>query len=249
MLNGTVTTEELNVGTVLAELARIAELEVLLAADGGEAPVLGDNDLLATGELVLGTAEGLKSGSTVGVTGADGQNNLANVHTGDETLGLTEGTTHTGLQTIGTSARQHLVDTDDVEGVHTDAQVETFLTGDLDKVPIESHMRMCPCMSGERYGSGSSNVLVGANTGGFESLGGQLLVLVGNQVDAGGEVIHVGLLTTKIEDTNLRVGNTTVEPGLRVRLDVGRLMSAKNADLKKKKFAQKSHNQCHTYLA
>jgi hypothetical protein len=131
-----VTTEELNVGTILAELALLAELEVLLAANGGETPVLGDNDLLATGELVLRAAEGLKSSSTVGVTGADGQNDLANVHTGDETLGLTEGTTHTGLQTIGTSARQHLVDTDDVEGVHTDAQVETFLTGDLHKVPI-----------------------------------------------------------------------------------------------------------------
>ena len=210
-------TEELDVSTVLEELALLAELEVLLAADGGEAPVLGDNDLLATGELVLRAAEGLESGSTVGVTGADGQNDLANVHTGDETLGLTEGTTHTGLQTIGTSARQHLVDTDDVEGVHTDAQVETFLTGDLDKVPIESYMRLGSWMSGERRGSGSDNVLVGANTGG---LGGQLLVLVGNQVDAHGEVIHVGLLTTKIEDTNLRVGNTTVEPGLGVRLDV-----------------------------
>lgn len=213
-------TEELNVGTVLEELALLAELDVLLAADGGEAPVLGDNDLLATGELVLRAAEGLESGSTVGVTGADGQNDLANVHTGNKTLGLTEGTTHTGLQTIGTSARQHLVDTDDVEGVHTDAQVETFLTGDLHKVPIKSYMRLCPWLSGERCGSGSSNVLVGANTGGFESLGGQLLVLVGNQVDAGGEVIHVSLLTTKIEDTNLRVGNTTVEPGLGVRLDV-----------------------------
>lgn len=213
-------TEELDVSTVLEELALLAELEVLLAADGGEAPVLGDNDLLATGELVLRAAEGLESGSTVGVTGADGQNDLANVHTGDETLGLTEGTTHTGLQTIGTSARQHLVDTDDVEGVHTDAQVETFLTGDLDKVPIESYMRLCSWRSGERRGSGSDNVLVGANTGGLESLGGQLLVLVGNQVDAHGEVIHVGLLTTKIEDTNLRVGNTTVEPGLGVRLDV-----------------------------
>lgn len=187
-------TEELDVSTVLEELALLAELKVLLAADGGEAPVLGDNDLLATGELVLRAAEGLESGSTVGVTGADGQNDLTNVHTGDETLGLTEGTTHTGLQTIGTSARQHLVDTDDVEGVDADAEVETFLTGDLDKV------------------------LVGANTGGLESLGGQLLVLVGNQVDAHGEVIHVGLLTTKIEDTNLRVGNTTVEPGLGVRL-------------------------------
>lgn len=132
-------TEELNVGTVLEELALLAELDVLLAADGSETPVLGDNDLLATGELVLRAAEGLESGSTVGVTGADGQNDLANVHTGDETLGLTEGTTHTGLQTIGTSARQHLVDTDDVEGVHTDAQVETFLTGDFHKVPIENY--------------------------------------------------------------------------------------------------------------
>jgi len=132
-----VATEELNVGTVGAELALLAELDVVLAADGGEAPVLGDNDLLATGELVHGAAEGLKSGSTVGVTGADGQNDLANVHTGDETLGLTEGTTHTGLQTIGTSARQHLVDTDDVEGVDTDTEVETFLTGDLDEVPVK----------------------------------------------------------------------------------------------------------------
>jgi hypothetical protein len=81
-------------------------------------------------------------------------------------------------------------------------------------------MRLCPRISGERCGSVSSNVLVGANTGGFESLGGQLLVLVGNQVDAGREVIHVSLLTTKIEDANLRVGNTTVEPGLGVRLEV-----------------------------
>ena len=135
VLDQTVATQELHVGTVLLELALLAQLDVLLAADGGEAPVLGDNDLLATRELVHGAAESLDGGSTVGVTGADGQDDLANVHTGDNTVGLTEGTTHTGLQTIGTSARQHLVDTDDVEGVRTDTQVETFLTGDLHKVP------------------------------------------------------------------------------------------------------------------
>jgi hypothetical protein len=194
LLDLTMATEELNVGTILAELALLAELNVVLTANGGEAPVLGDNDLLAAGELVHGAAESLQSGGAVGVTGTDRQNDLADVDTGDETLGLSVGTTHTGLQTIGTSARQHLVDTDDVEGVDTDTEVETFLTGDLHEV------------------------LVGANTGGFESLGGQLLVLVGDQVDTGGEVVHVGLLTTKIEDTNLRVGNTTVEPGLGVGL-------------------------------
>jgi len=189
-----VTTQELDVGTILLELALLAELDVLLAADGGETPVLGDNDLLATGELVHGAAESLESGGTVGVTSADGQNDLADVHTGNETLGLTEGTTHTGLETIGSGTRQHLVDTDDVVGVDTDTEVETFLTGDLDEV------------------------LVGTDTGGLESLGGQLLILVGDKVDTGGEVVHVGLLTTEIEDTNLGVGNTTVEPGLRVGL-------------------------------
>jgi hypothetical protein len=65
------------------------------------------------------------------------------------------------------------------------------------------------------------NVLVGTNTGGLKSLGGQLLVLVGDEVDTHGEVIHVSLLTTKIENANLRVGNTTVEPGLGVRLVKG----------------------------
>lgn len=136
LLNQTVATQELDVGTILLELALLAKLDVLLAADGGEAPVLGDNDLLAAGELVHGTAESLDGGGTVGVTGADGQNDLANVHTGDGTLRLTEGTTHTGLETIGSGARKHLVDTDDVEGVHTDTEVETFLTGDLHEVPV-----------------------------------------------------------------------------------------------------------------
>lgn len=40
-------------------------------------------------------------------------------------------------------------------------------------------------------------------------------------MDAGGEVVDVGLLTTQIEDTNLGVGNTTVEPGLGVGLNAG----------------------------
>ena len=65
---------------------------------------------------------------------------------------------------------------------------------------------------------GANDILVGANTGGFEGLGGQLLVLVGDEVNAEGEVIDVGLLTSQIEDTDLGVGNTTVEPGLRVGL-------------------------------
>lgn len=57
--------EELDVSTVDLDAATSLALEVLLAAERGEAPVLGDNDLLATRELVLGAAEGLKSDGTV----------------------------------------------------------------------------------------------------------------------------------------------------------------------------------------
>ena len=136
LLDQTVATQELNVGTILLELALVAELDVVLATDGGEAPVLGDDDLLAAGELVHGTAQSLDGGGAVGVTGADGQDDLADVHTGNGTLGLTEGTTHTSLETIGSGAGHHLVVTDDLEVVHSLSLVETFLTGDLDEVPI-----------------------------------------------------------------------------------------------------------------
>lgn len=68
-------------------------------------------------------------------------------------------------------------------------------------------------------------ILVGANTGGFESLRGQLLVLVGDHVHAGREVVDIGLLTSKIEDTDLWVRDTTVEPGLGVGLFLQMLVS------------------------
>jgi hypothetical protein len=132
------------------------------------------------------------------VTSADAHDDLTNVDTGDSAVGLAPGTTHTGLQSIGTSARQHLVDTDDVVRVSADTQVETFLSGVLDEV------------------------LVGANTGGLEGLGAQLLILVGDEVDAEREVVDVGALTAQIEDTDLGVGDTTVEPRLGIRLNSAR---------------------------
>lgn len=83
---------------------------------------------------------------------------------------------------IGTSAREGLVATDDVEGVDTDPHVERVLAGRLD------------------------DVLVGANTGGLKSLRRDLLVLVGDEVAAEGEVVDRGLLATEVEDTDLRKG-------------------------------------------
>lgn len=50
--------QELHVCPIDLYLAFGALLEVLVAAERGEAPVLGDDDLLAAGELVLRAAEG-----------------------------------------------------------------------------------------------------------------------------------------------------------------------------------------------
>lgn len=194
LLQVAVVGKELDVSTVDLDAASSLLVEVLLAAERGEAPVLGDNDLLATRELVLGSSESLESDSAVVVTSADAHEDLANVDTSDRAVRLAPGTTHTGLQSIGTGAGQHLVDTDDVEGVGADAQVETLLTTVLDEV------------------------LVGANTGSLEGLGAQLLILVGDEMDAEREVIDVRLLSAKIKDADLGVGDTTVEPRLGVRL-------------------------------
>jgi len=186
--------EELDIGTINLNLSLLALLNVLLTAERGEAPVPGDDDFLATGELVLATPQSLESGGTMRVPSADGHEDLADVHASNKAVGLAERATHTRLQSIGTSARQHLVDTDDMVRVDADTQMETFLSGNLDQV------------------------LVGANTGGFEGLGGQLLVLVGDKVDAEREVVYVGALATEIEDANLGIRYTTVEPALGVGL-------------------------------
>lgn len=105
------------------------------------------------------------------VTGADTEDDLANVDTSNGAVRLAPSTTHARLQSIGTGARQHLVDADDVEGVNAHAQVETFLSGNLDEVPAAIRKRTMRMRA---------NLLVGANTGGFESLGTQLFVLVGH---------------------------------------------------------------------
>jgi hypothetical protein len=82
--------------------------------------------------------------------------------------------------------------------VGSHAEVETFFASQLDKV------------------------LVGANAGRLEGLGAQLLILVGDQVDTEREVIDGRTLAAQIKDPNLSVGYTTVEPGLRIRLEARR---------------------------
>ena len=62
-------------------------------------------------------------------------------------------------------------------------------------------------------------ILVGADAGGFESFGRQLLVLVGDHVDAEGEFIDVGSLAAQVENADFGIGHTTVEARLGIWLE------------------------------
>lgn len=63
--DGAVLAEELHVGTVNTDLTSLALLDVLVTVERSETPLLGDDDLLATWELVLRTAEGLDGSGAV----------------------------------------------------------------------------------------------------------------------------------------------------------------------------------------
>jgi len=194
LLDGTSTVRETDVVATVQQAALGLVLLVLSVAELGEAPLVGDDDVLATRELETGTTQSLHDVSLVGLLGAHGQDDLADVDTGDSAIRLAVGTTHTSLQTIGTGARQHLVDAQHVEGVEANAQVEGILAAVL------------------------GHVLVHHNTGSFQSLGRDLLVLAGDQVHAQLEVLDGGVLASDIIDLNLGVRNTTAVTRLDVRL-------------------------------
>ena len=85
--------------------------------------------LLPAGELELGSPEGLDNGVLVLIVGPDGHEGLSDANASDGSLGLAEGASHSSLEPIGASARQHFVDPEHMEGVDADPDVELILGG------------------------------------------------------------------------------------------------------------------------
>jgi len=188
LLQGTSSTNKLYISSILYHSLLVLELHVVLAGHIREAPLLRDNDFLTAGELVPCTAESLLDDSSIGFFATDREDDLADVDTGDSAVGLTPSTTHTGLQPISTSTTQHLVDTDNVEWVHTDAHVERILARCL------------------------GDILVSANTSCFERLRAQLLILIGDKMTAEGELVDGGTFTAEVKNPDFRIRDTTVVP-------------------------------------
>jgi len=186
--------DKLDVGAVLDDHLLILQLRIILLVDVGEAPFLGDDDLLAARELVSSAPEGLNDDSRIGILRADGEDYLADVHTGHSAVRLPPSTTHAGLETISTGTAQHLVDAKNMERMYANAKMERVLSGCL------------------------AYILVRTNTGGLEGLRRNLLILVRDKVGTERKVVDACALAAQVEDTDLWIGHTTIVPGFRIRL-------------------------------
>jgi len=134
------------------KLSILSHLSVLLTRPLGETPLLRHHNFLTTRELHLGTTQSLNHHLLLIILRTDGDDGLANAHTSHQIVGLTEGVTHTRLQSIGTGAGKHLVDTSHMVRMATHSHVEAVLAAVLHQV------------------------LVGSNTSSFQSFAGQLLI-------------------------------------------------------------------------
>jgi len=177
--------DDLHVGTVRDSATFRTKTLVLLGRVRRETPVLGDEDLLSSREFVLATTKALNDMRQHGRLGTHRDQDLINRNASNLTVGLTEGTSHTRLETIGTGTGKHLVDAEDMVGVDTNTHVEAVTT---------AHFR---------------EVLVGANASSLKGLRRNLLLLKRDKVDTGRELVDVGLLLAEIVDTNLGIRDTT----------------------------------------
>lgn len=90
--------DDLAVGSIGNNTSLGLQLFILFLSVVRESPVLGDDDFLLTREFVLGATEGLQDVGNGGGFAAHGAENLTDIYTGNKTLGFTEGSTHSCLE-------------------------------------------------------------------------------------------------------------------------------------------------------
>ncbi len=161
---------------------------------GGSSPFSADDDLLTAWKFELGSSQSFLRMWSGSIFASDRQQNLAYCNPSTNTLWLAKRSPHAGLQAISSSTRQHFVDPQHMERVHSDTQVERILASIL------------------------GHVLVASNPSCFQSFTRNVLFLPADQMYAEGELVHPLLLHTHIVDANLRVWHSSTEPRLWVWL-------------------------------
>lgn len=145
-------------------------------------------------EFVHRTAQSLLCGLYVSVAGADVDDLLPDVDPRCTAVRLTETVPHSHLKTIGTCTGQHFVDSEDVDRLRADAEVEEVLSDVL------------------------NHIFVRGDTRGFERLRAEVFLLARNEIYARREGLNVCLAVAEVVDGDLADRACAAEAGLQVRL-------------------------------
>jgi hypothetical protein len=186
--------KKLGAYTISLDPILLLPLHVICPREFCEAPFSADDDLLTAWKFELGSSQSFLRMCSGSIFASDRQQNLANCNPSTNTLWLAIRSPHAGLQAISSSTRQHFVDPQHMERVHSDTQVERILASIL------------------------GHVLVASNPSCFQSFTRNVLFLPADQMYAEGEFVHPLLLHTHIVDANLRVWHSSTEPRLWVWL-------------------------------
>ena len=166
--------DNLHVHTVWDDFAFLCEGSELLLGVLGEAELSADSNLLSAGVLHHRSSEGFLGELDVLNVTSDGHKDGSNVDSGSSAVWLAPGLSHALLKSICSSARKHLVDSNNVPWVDSHSHVEVVFS----------------CLD--------RHELVGSNSGSLESFRHDLFLLSGDEMNAMGEVIEHSPLVSDV---------------------------------------------------
>lgn len=184
--------DKLNIRSIALDFTSVFLTFVLKSGEGCEAPFVWNHDFLSSWEFIFGSSESLNSFLDAVFSDSNWVKDGTDFNSSNLTIGLSEGSSHTGLETISSSTWKHLVDTKTMPGVDSTSHVEVFLANVL------------------------SEILVGSDTGGFESFRRNLFDFIRNDVHNIGEHVHIAFLLSNIVDSDLRIWNTSIVARFRI---------------------------------
>ena len=185
-----------NINTVINDFSFFLKLVEFTLVILGEAKLLTDSDGLSARELHHSSSEGFLSMSKILRINSDGNQDGSNVDSCSLTEWLSEGTSHTLLESISSSTWKHFVNSENVPRVNSDSHVECVLT------------------------SFSLHVLVGSNSSGFKSFWWNLFFFSWDHVNAAWELVELSSLLSNVVNSELRIGDTSAISGFRVWLSL-----------------------------
>mmetsp|Transcript_1600 Transcript_1600/g.2578 ORF Transcript_1600/g.2578 Transcript_1600/m.2578 type:complete len:208 (-) Transcript_1600:114-737(-) len=185
LLQSTTTVVDLHNITISSQLSILSHPYIILAFILGKSPLETLQNLLPSSKLELSTTDRLNNVWLGSILSTNRKKNLPNINTGGNTNGLTVRVPHSTGKPISSSARKHLVGTDDMVGVHTNTDVVGILSNSVDQMLVDSNTACLKCLRGD------------------------LLLLVTDQVSNEGEQIDGSLLGSHVVNTDLGLGHTT----------------------------------------